>query len=66
MMTLLPEFERLEKMIGMIKCHPYYPGKEQVMDKCQRDIDERHRLGRLTDEQRGRLRAILGELNCNY
>jgi hypothetical protein len=65
MITMLPEFERLEQAIGMIKRHPYFPGKEQVVDDCLRDIDERHRLGRLTDEQRGRLRAILGEPNCN-
>jgi hypothetical protein len=65
MMTLLPEFERLEQTIGMIQRHPYYPGKEQVVDECLRDIDERHRLGWLTDEQRGRLRALLGEPNCN-
>ncbi|MGE5754738.1 MAG: hypothetical protein ACM35G_03325, partial [Planctomycetaceae bacterium] len=65
MMTLLPEFERLEQTIGMIQRHPYYPGKEQVVDECLKDIDERYRLGRLTDEQRGRLRAILVEPNCN-
>ena len=65
MMTMLPEFERLEQAIGMIKRHPYYPGKDQIVDDCLRDIDERHRLGRLTDEQRGRLRAILGEPTRN-
>jgi hypothetical protein len=65
MITMLPEFERLELAIGMIKRHPYYPGKEQVVVDCLKDIDERHRLGRLTDEQRGRLRASLGEPNRN-
>ena len=61
MMTMLPEFERLEQTIGMIKRHPYYPGKELLVNECLRDIDERYRLGRLTGEQRGRLRSILGE-----
>jgi hypothetical protein len=65
MITLLPEFERLEQAIGMIQRHPYYPGKEQVVDDCLREIDERHRRGRLTDEQRGRLRSILGESISN-
>jgi len=65
MTTMLPEFDRLEQTIGMINRHPYYPGKELVVDECLRDIDERHRRGRLTDEQRCRLRAILGGPSCN-
>jgi hypothetical protein len=53
------EFERLERTIGMIKRHPYYPGKEVLLDECLEDIDDRFRRGRLTAEQRGQLRGIL-------
>jgi hypothetical protein len=55
------EYERLERTVGMIKRHPYYPGKEVLLDECLEDIDERYRSGRLTAEQRGRLRGILLE-----
>jgi hypothetical protein len=55
------EFERLEYTVGMIRRHPYYPGKEQLLDECLEDIDERFRKGRLTAEQRGRLRCVLLE-----
>ncbi len=55
------EFERLEYTVGMIKRHPYYPGKEVLLDECLEDIDDRFRRGRLTMEQRGRLRGILLE-----
>jgi hypothetical protein len=53
------EFERLERTVGMIKRHPYYPGKELILDECLEDIDDRFRCGRLTAEQRGRLKDIL-------
>jgi len=65
MNTMPYEFERLEQTVGMIKRHPYYPGKEVVLDECLEDIDERYRLGRLTAEQRGRLREILLESLVN-
>ena len=55
------EFERLANTVGMIKRHPYYPGKELLLDECLEDIDDRFRRGRLTAEQRGRLRGILLE-----
>ena len=61
MLTMLPEFERLEQTIDMIRRHPYYPGKELLMDECLEDIDERCRLGRITEVERGRLRdSLLG------
>jgi hypothetical protein len=59
--TMTHEFERLEHTVGMIKRHPDYPGKELVLDECLEDIDERYRRGRLTAEQRGRLRHVLLE-----
>jgi hypothetical protein len=59
--TMTYEFERLEYTVGMIKRHPYYPGKELLLDECLEDIDDRFRQGRLTAEQRGRLREILLE-----
>ncbi len=62
---MLCEFERLEQTVGMIKRHPYYPGKEALLDECLEDIDERYRSGRLTAEQRGRLRDILREPGTN-
>jgi hypothetical protein len=61
MNTMTYEFERLERTVGMIKRHPYYPGKEVLLDECLEDIDDRFRRGRLTEEQRGRLREILLE-----
>ncbi len=62
MMNTMPcEFERLEQTVGMIRRHPYYPGKEVLLDECLEDIDDRFRAGRLTAEQRGRLREILLE-----
>jgi hypothetical protein len=59
------EFDRLEQTVGMIKRHPYYPGKELVLDECLEDIDDRYRQGRLTAEQRGRLRDILQDSTRN-
>jgi hypothetical protein len=59
------EYERLEQTVGMIKRHPYYPGKELLLDECLEDIDERYRSGRLTAEQHGRLREILCEPVAN-
>jgi hypothetical protein len=58
---MICEYERLEYTVGMIKRHPYYPGKELLLDECLEDIDDRFRRGRLTAEQRGRLRTILKE-----
>jgi hypothetical protein len=55
------DYERLTYTVGMIKRHPYYPGKELVLDQCLEDIDDRFRTGRLTAEQRHRLRGILLE-----
>jgi len=63
--AMICEFERLQYTVGMIKRHPYYPGKELLLDECLEDIDERYRMGRLTDEQRGRLREILLEPSEN-
>ena len=40
MNTMTYEFDRLEQTVGMIKRHPYYPGKELVLDECLEDIDE--------------------------
>jgi hypothetical protein len=57
--TMTQEFERLEHTVGMIRRHPYYPGKELLLDECLEDIDDRFRRGRLTAEQRGRLRHVL-------
>lgn len=65
MNTMTCEFERLQHTVGMIKRHPYYPGKELVLDECLEDIDERFRRGRLTAEQRGCLREILLEPATN-
>ena len=61
MNTMTCEFERLQNTISMIKRHPYYPGKELVLDECIEDIDDRFRKGRLTEEQHGLLRDILLE-----
>jgi hypothetical protein len=65
MNTMTYEFDRLEQTVGMIKRHPYYPGKELVLDECLEDIDDRYRQGRLTAEQRGRLRDILQDSTRN-
>jgi hypothetical protein len=59
MISFQPEFERLEQTIDMIKRHPYYPGKETLLDECLEDIDDRYRRGRLTAEQRGKLRDCI-------
>jgi hypothetical protein len=61
MNTMTQEFERLERTVGLIKRHPYYPGKELLLDECLEDIDDRFRKGRLTAEQRGLLRCVLLE-----
>jgi hypothetical protein len=65
MNTMTYEFERLVQTVGMIKRHPYYPGKEALLDECLEDIDERFRMGRLTADQRGRLRDILLQTSEN-
>lgn len=58
---MINEFERLQQTVKMIKRHPYYPGKELLLDECLEDIDDRYCRERLTAEQRGRLRSILLE-----
>jgi hypothetical protein len=63
--TMTQEFERLERTVGLIKRHPYYPGKELLLDECLEDIDDRYRQGRLTAEQRGLLRGVLLEEALN-
>ena len=59
MLTMLPEFERLERTVDMIRRHPYYPGKEVVLDECLEEIEERFEIGRITADQRGILRDTL-------
>jgi hypothetical protein len=59
MMTASREFERLEETVSLIRRHPDFPGKGEILDQCLVDIDERLHQGRLTPDQRDRLRSLL-------
>jgi hypothetical protein len=52
-------FRGLERTIGLIARHPYFPGKEDAVSRCGEEIEQRYRQGMLTDGQRTRLLAIL-------
>jgi hypothetical protein len=52
-------FSRLEQTMCLIARHPFYPGKQQVVDECLEELEERVRQGTLTVEQRCHLVGIL-------
>lgn len=52
-------FNRLEQAMSLIARHPFYPGKQQVIDECLEELGERVRQGTLTVEQHGQLVGIL-------
>lgn len=52
-------FNRLEQAMSLIARHPFYPGKQQVIDECLEELGERVRQGTLTVEQHGHLVGIL-------
>ena len=51
----------LERTIRLIARHPPYPGREEALNLCREDIEERYHEGILTDEERTRLLSILSE-----
>lgn len=58
-MSETQHFQRLEQAVSLIARHPYYPGKQDAVDECLEDIEERCRLGILTEDQKSRLVSIL-------
>lgn len=52
-------FQRLERAIGLIAGHPFYPGKQEALEDCLDDLEERYRQGTLTEDEKTRLVAIL-------
>ena len=52
-------YPRLERTTRLIALHPDCSGKAEALRRCRHDIEERTREGRLTDEQKTRLLAIL-------
>jgi hypothetical protein len=52
-------FERLAASAERIARHANYPGKDQAVGHCLEDIEDLVLDGRITAEQRDRLRAVL-------
>lgn len=51
-MTQTLTFKRLERAISLIARHPFYPGKNEVVQDCLDELEERYREGSLTQEQK--------------
>jgi hypothetical protein len=58
-MQIVTEFHRLESVVDLIARHPIYPGKTRVLQECMRDIETRHKSGRLTDSEKAKLLSVL-------
>jgi hypothetical protein len=52
-------FDKLVATAERIARHAQYPGKDQAVGHCLEDIDDLMLEGRINDEQRDRLRAVL-------
>jgi hypothetical protein len=53
------DFDRLEEAAAIIARHPDFPGKDEIVSRCVKEIDDYCREGRLSAEQRARLLVIL-------
>jgi hypothetical protein len=58
-MIEIPLFQRLERAVNLIARHPFYPGKQEALDDCLEDLEERFRAGSLTYDQKTTLIALL-------
>jgi hypothetical protein len=58
-MSETPLYQRLERAVTMIARHPFYPGKQEALDDCVSDLEERSRDGSLTPDQTSKLIALL-------
>jgi hypothetical protein len=58
-MTEIPLYQRLERAVTLIARHPFYPGKQEALDDCVLDLEERSREGSLTPDQKSKLIALL-------
>jgi hypothetical protein len=54
-------YRRLERATRLIVRHPDFPGKDETLQRCRDDIEQRFRQNMLTEQQRARLLAILDE-----
>ena len=53
-------FERLAANVARVAHHPHFPAKTHALELCLQDIDDLSLAGRITAEQAGVLRALLG------
>jgi hypothetical protein len=51
--------EDLLEAVELIARHPDYPGKADVIRRCTRDIEDRHRAGTLTTVEKAKLLRVL-------
>jgi hypothetical protein len=58
-MDYKPGFARLLESAGLIVRHADYPGKGQVVERCQQEVEELTRSGRITSTEGETLREIL-------
>ncbi len=54
-----PQFQILRHAVEIIAQHRDYPGKQDLVKDGLDDIDDHYRRGRLTVEEKERLRSIL-------
>src|SRR3954452_1352602 len=45
-------FRRIERTTRLIVRHPDFPGKEETVQRCREEIEQRFQQGMLSDEQR--------------
>ena len=55
----MPGFARLLETAVLIVRHADYPGKRQVVERCQEEVEELTRSGRITATEGETLREIL-------
>jgi hypothetical protein len=52
-------FERLQETVGLIARHADYPGKRQMVERCQEEVEDLTNSGRITSSQGEALQEIL-------
>ena len=52
-------FEKLVESLSRIASHSYYPGKEDVIERCLEEVEEIRLSGKITTEQSVALRDLL-------
>jgi hypothetical protein len=58
-MNAVNYFDKLVATAERIARHAHYPGKDQAVFHCLEDVDDLMLEGRINDQQREQLRAVL-------